>query len=68
MDGAERYNAEFEQLMRDTRARAEHGENQEREMIWKLLEKSFNRLADVHNWSTEQRAAKRKRLLDRFWD
>jgi hypothetical protein len=68
MNDAERYNAEFEQLVRDTQSQAEHAEKQDREAIWKGLEKSFNRLADISGWSPEKRAASKKYLLDHFWD
>jgi len=68
MNEVDRYNAEFEQIMRDAKADADRVENRDREAILKGLEKSFNRLADVHNWSAEQRAAKKKYWLDDFWD
>jgi hypothetical protein len=68
MNDAERYNAEFEQLMRDTQADAERAQNRDRETIWKGLQRSFNQLADAHNWSARQRATKKKYILDHFWD
>lgn len=68
MNDAERYNAEFDQLMRQTQDNAERAQNRDKEQIWKGLEKSFNKLADIHNWSIEQRAAKKKHYLDHFWD
>ena len=68
MDDAERYNAEFEQLMRDTQEQAKRTENRDREAIWKGLEKLFGQLADAHNWSPEKRASSKKYFLDHFWD
>jgi hypothetical protein len=68
MNDAERYNAEFEQLMRATEQRAQRAEHLEREAIWKLMQKSFNQSADALKWSDEKRAAAKKYLLDHFWD
>jgi molecular chaperone GrpE (heat shock protein) len=68
MDDAERYSAEFGQLMRDTEAQAERAKNRDREAVWKAIEKSFSQLAEAHNWSPEKCAASKKYLLDHFWD
>ncbi len=68
MNDAERYRAEFEQLMRDTQGQAHSAENRDREVAWRALEKSFNQLADVSNWPPEKRAAAKKYLLGHAWD
>jgi hypothetical protein len=72
MNDAERYNAEFEQLMRDAEQRAQCAENQEHEALWKSFQKSFKQSfkqwADANNWSEEKRAVAKKYLLDHFWD
>jgi hypothetical protein len=44
VDDAERYNAEFDRLMRYTEVQAEHARSRDREAIWKALAKSFNQL------------------------
>lgn len=64
MNDAERYQAEFEQLMRDTEARAEAGRSRDRDAIWKEFEQSFTRMADALKWSAEKRASYKKNVLD----
>jgi hypothetical protein len=68
MNDAERYRAELDQLLRDTQVHADRAENQEREVVWRAMEKSFNQLADANNWSSERRAASKKYLLEHAWD
>ncbi len=68
MNDAERYNAEFEQLMREVQADAESAQNRDREMMWKAMEKPFDRMADAHKWTAEQRAAKKQYFLEHCLD
>jgi hypothetical protein len=68
MNDAQRYRAEFDQLMRDVQAQADSAQNRDREIIWRAMEKSFNQLAEANNWSPEKRAASKKYLLEHAWD
>lgn len=68
MDDAERYQREFDQLMREAEAKAHQVETQQREEIWHGLRKSFHDVAEAQNWSTKKREAAKKYLLDHFLD
>src|SRR5712691_7967856 len=57
MNDAERYQRDFERLMREAEAKAEQLQTRERNTVWSGVERSFNHLAEVQHWSAEQREA-----------
>jgi len=67
MTDANRYQKEFDLMMQELEAEAKRRTDLDRETTWKMMEKSFNAMANANKWTTEHREVVKKRLLDNIF-
>ena len=64
MNDPNRYQKEFDLMMQELEAEAKRRTYLDRETTWKIIEKSFNRVADTLRWTEEEREARKEKALD----
>ena len=64
MSGPHDYQKAYDLMIQEVEAEARRRADLDRDTAWKIVEKSFNAMADAKNWGIAKRQAVKKKLLD----